>query len=104
MNKTKINGKEYDTDMYNRVFEHEGLVVEYELEFNPNRGIIASITQFWNAEDGTLATLSKNESLEGINLKLEENEAMINLYEYKNFEDDYNNAVSESEWERSDDR
>lgn len=104
MNKTKINGVEYDTDMYNRVFEHEGLVVEYELEFNPNRGVIASITQFWNADDGTLSTLSQIKSLKEINLKLEEKEAMINLYEYKNFEEDYSNAIGESEWERSDDR
>jgi len=89
-------------DMYERSFEYEGLLVSFSLKFSPVNGILIQDVDI-TSQDGKAVNIDF-ETYEKINWKLEEKEAMINLYEYQDFEGDYNASHAEKEWERSDER
>lgn len=74
------------TDKYFRTIEHEDLIISFELDFSIKTGISArnvSVTR-----NGSEALLT-DELYEKINMLVEEEEAMINLYEYNDFFDDH---------------
>lgn len=89
-------------DMYERSFEYENLLVSFGLKFSPINGVLIQDVDI-TSKDGKAVNVDF-ETYEKINWKLEEKEAMINLYEYRDFEEDYNASNAEKEWERSDDR
>lgn len=80
------------TDKYFRTIEHEDLIISFELDFSVKTGISArnvSVTR-----NGSEAPLT-GELYEKINMLVEEEEAMINLYEYNDFFEDHINSKAE---------
>lgn len=74
------------TEKYFRTIEHEDLLISFELDFSIKTGISArnvSVTR-----QGIEVPLTEG-MYHKINTLVEEEEAMINLYEYNDFFDDH---------------